>query len=33
LLADPEPLVERITNQLDPMGLAASALQADAEIR
>jgi hypothetical protein len=28
-----EPLLERIANQFDPMGLAASAFQADAEIR
>ena len=29
--ADPVPLVEWVANQLNPMGFAASALQADAE--
>jgi hypothetical protein len=30
--ADPEPFVERVANQFDPMRFAASALQADAKI-
>ena len=30
--ADSEPLVERIANQINPMGLAASTLQSDAKI-
>ena len=32
ILSDPEPLVERIADQLDAVGFASSALQADAEI-